>query len=343
MAHIYPGAIHIHTVHSDGTGTVEEVAQAAKEAGLSWIVITDHNNMDAQEGFYDDVCVIVGEEISPDDSNHYIALDIKQTISPDLHPRDFVQAVKNQGGFGFIAHPDESVDRQNSYPALRWTDWGMKNFGGIEIWNYMSDWVDYYNADVPQEALKALLFRNNILSGPTKQTMRWWDELNSETTDIIPAIGGVDVHAMEFQKSFLKLKIFPYKTTFDTVTNFLHFDEALPSDFASKKRAILGALKNGQNIIVNRTWARKSKYPIFYVQNGYKKAFSGGAIELDAYTKLMVKLPQKAEIKIIYEGQLVWQTETDNLEFDKLDKGKYRLEAHYQGKPWIFSNPILLH
>lgn len=342
MVHIYPGAIHIHTIHSDGTSSVEEVARAAKKAGLSWIVITDHNNMDAQEGIYDGVCVIVGTEISPDDSNHYIALDIKEPVCCSLSPEQFVREVKNQGGFGFVAHPDESVDRKNSYPALRWADWEMKNFGGIEIWNYMSDWVDFYNADELPETLKALLFRNNVLKGPTKPTLRWWDSLNNETPEIIPAIGGVDVHAMEFKKSFLKLKIFPYRETFDTITNFLHFEEALPEDFQSKKYKILSAIKKGENLIMNRVWARKSQYPIFCVQNGLERAFSGGSLELDAYTKLLVKLPQKADVRLFYDGQLVWQAETHNLEFDKLDRGKYRFEAYFQQKPWIFSNPILI-
>lgn len=342
MVHIYPGAVHIHTTHSDGTGSLEEVVFAAKQAGLSWIAITDHNNMDAQEGFYDGVCVITGTEISPDDSNHYLAFDIQRPISCEIHPRQFIQEVKNQGGFGFIAHPDESVERKNSYPALRWTDWGMRDFGGIEIWNYMSDWVDFYNADEPLETLKALLFRNNILSGPTPQTMRWWDALNNETPEIIPAVGGVDVHALEFQKSFLKFKIFPYKTTFDTVTNFLHFDEALPKDFYGRKTAILKALKKGENLIMNRVWAKKNKTPVFCIQNSSRRVFSGGTIELDDYTTLMVKLPQKAEINIFYDGQQIWKTVGDNLEFDRLDRGKYRIEVYFQGKPWIFSNPILV-
>ena len=79
-----------------------------------------------------------------------------------------------------------------------------------------------------------------------------------------------------------------------------------------------------------------------FSENAVQKAFSGEAIQLDDYTKLMVKLPQRANVKIIYEGQLVWQVETDNLEFDKLDHGKYRMEAYFQGKPWVFSNPIAL-
>ena len=259
-----------------------------------------------------------------------------------MQPSEFIQEVKKQGGFGFVAHPDELIERKNNYPALRWTDWSMKDFGGIEIWNYMSDWVDYYNAQDPLETLKAILFRNQVLKGPTEKTMQWWDTLNNETVEIVPAIGGVDVHAMEFKKSFLKLKIFPYKDTFDTITNFLHFEDELPEDFEGKKRKIFEALKLGKNLIANRIWADKCKYPIFCVQNGHKTAYSGSTIEFDNYTKLLVKLPKKAEVKIFYDGQLVWQAETDNLEFDKLDKGKYRIEAYFKGKPWIFSNPIII-
>lgn len=342
MVHIYPGAIHIHSLHSDGTGTVEEIANAAKKAGLSWIVITDHNNMNAKEGMYDGVCVIVGKEISPDNDNHYIALDVNEEISHTVPPSQFIQEVKNQGGFGFVAHPDELIERKNTYPALRWTDWSMRDFGGIEIWNYMSDWVDYYNSEDIFETLKAILFRNHILKGPTKKTLEWWDTLNNETPEIIPAIGGVDVHAMEFKRNFVKLKIFPYKDTFDTITNFLHFEKELPDDFEGKKRNISEALKSGKNLISNRIWANKCKYPIFCIQNKSKTVYSGSSIELDEYTKIIVKTPKTAEIKIFYDGQLVWQAETNNLEFDKLDKGKYRIEAYFKGKPWIFSNPILI-
>lgn len=344
MVHIYPGAIHIHTTFSDGTGTVPAVIKAAKDAGLSWIVITDHNNMDAKdyEGFHDGLAVIVGEEISPEKSDHYMALGTNETIGCDMSPAEYIQETKNQGGFGFIAHPDEKEHRENSYPALRWTDWSIRDFGGIEIWNYMSDWVDYYNATSVTKTLEAYLFRNHILKGPTKNTLKWWDELNLDNPVIVPAIAGVDVHAMDFKKAGVNLKIFPYKDTFKTLTNFLHFEQELSEDFVVAKQSILDALKKGQNLMVNRVWNKRNNPPIFCVQDDKKKTYSGGEIELGGYTKLLIKLPQKAEVRIIYDGQLIWQYETDNLEFDKLDRGKYRIEAYYKGKPWIFSNPILI-
>jgi len=41
----YVGAIHIHSVYSDGTGNIEDIAQAAYETGLDFIMMTDHNTL----------------------------------------------------------------------------------------------------------------------------------------------------------------------------------------------------------------------------------------------------------------------------------------------------------
>lgn len=348
MVHIYPGAIHIHTTCSDGTGTVPEVIEAAKKAGLSWIVITDHNNMDAKEyeGFHDGLIVVVGEEISPETSDHYISLGTNEAIGCNMKPAEYVNKTTHLGGFGFIAHPDEKVERKNSYPALRWTDWSLegveRGFGGVEIWNYMSDWVDYYDATSVVKTIEGFAFKNHALRGPTKKTLAWWDELNLDNPDMVPAIAGVDVHALHHKVGPMTLEIFPYKSLFKTLTNLLHFEDELSGDFQEAKACILNALKLGHNLMINRIWNKRVDMPIVCVEDDKQRVYSGGQIELNDYTKLLVKLPQKAELRIIYDGQLVWQYETDNLEFDKLDRGKYRIEAYYNGKPWIFSNPILI-
>ena len=39
--------LHCHSIHSDGTATVQELFQLAKETGLSGLSITDHDTMDA--------------------------------------------------------------------------------------------------------------------------------------------------------------------------------------------------------------------------------------------------------------------------------------------------------
>ena len=43
------GAIHVHTTYSDGSGTVPEVAAAAQEAGLAFVILSDHDTLKALE------------------------------------------------------------------------------------------------------------------------------------------------------------------------------------------------------------------------------------------------------------------------------------------------------
>ena len=341
MVFIYPGAIHIHSTHSDGSGTIEEIAHAAKRAGLSWIIITDHNNLSGIEGIYDGVSVIIGEEISPPDGNHYLALGIKTVISPDIPVADFIQKVKKQGGFGFIVHPDEKESRKNHYGPLSWQNWDIKDFGGIEIWNYMSNWADYYDEKNVFKTVKAYLFRNNVLSGPTKKVMSKWDELNNKTKQIIPAIGGVDAHSFDIKRGFVTVNIFPYKSTFKALTNFIYLDSEMPQDFESRKKIILNSIKSGKNLIMNRAWGRKKNIPEFYIHNKQSKAYSGDSIKIDTTSKMVIEFPLKSEIKIIHNGKIILQKKAKSIEFANLEKGKYRIEAYYKKCPWIFSNPIL--
>ena len=65
----YKGAVHIHTRYSDGSGGMGEIIEAAQRAGLDFIVISDHNKLDAKydgwEGWHDGVLVIAGAEVTP--------------------------------------------------------------------------------------------------------------------------------------------------------------------------------------------------------------------------------------------------------------------------------------
>ena len=59
------GAIHVHTVASDGGGTVDDVARAARAAGLDFVAITDHNAWAMPAPIYrDGRLLVLGEEAS---------------------------------------------------------------------------------------------------------------------------------------------------------------------------------------------------------------------------------------------------------------------------------------
>ncbi len=317
----YLGAIHIHTKLSDGTGDINSISKAAKKAGLNWIIITDHNNFDIKEGFYNGVCVIKGEEISPCSSNHYIALDIKNLINPSDDTQKFVDEVRAQGGFGFAAHPDEADNRKNKAHPIKWTNKSVIP-DGIEIWNWFSDWADDYDETNIFKIAYSYFFRHKLIQGPHKETLKWWDELNKKSENIIPAIAGVDAHALKISKYIIPIKIFPYKDCFKTLANVITLENEIPKDFESQKKLILSSIKNGNNLMINRHI--KNEIPLIYVEN----------------KTIIVKLSTKAEIKIIQNGTQIFTENTKNLKFPIDENAKYRIEIDLKNQPWIFSNQI---
>lgn len=343
MSFLYPGAIHIHSKYSDGTGTLEEIVEAAKKAGLSWIIMSDHNSLKAKEGIYDGVSVIVANEITPGEQNHYLALDVKTVTSPKISPEEFIQDVKNQGGFGFIAHPDGKISKKDWQRYYQWTNWDIKGFDGIEIWNFMSNWSDCYDGKNPFKIAYAYLFKDYSLSGPTQSTLSWWDDLNNKTSDIVPAIGGLDAHAVRVKTSIFNVKLFPYESLFKSIVNIVHLDEPMPKEFSAQREAILSAIKEGRNIIMNSAWSRKylkKQHPLIYINKGSQDFYPGEICDSDSNLTLNVYLPLKAEIRVIKDGEKISSAHSDNLTLNNLEKGKYRIEAYYKQKPWIFSNPI---
>lgn len=317
----YLGAIHIHTKLSDGTGDINLISKAAKKAGLNWIIITDHNNFDIEEGFYNGVCVIKGEEISPSTSNHYIALGIKNLINPSDNTQKFVDEVRAQGGFGFAAHPDEADNRKNKAHPIKWTDKSVVP-DGIEIWNWFSDWADDYDESNIFKIAYSYFFRHKLIQGPHKETLKWWDELNKNSEHIIPAIAGVDAHALKISKYIIPIKIFPYKDCFKTLANIIPLENKPPEDFEEQKNLILSSIKNGNNIMINRHV--KKDIPLIYVED----------------KSIIIKLSTKAQIKIIQNGNPIHSEINNNLKFPIQEKKKYRVEVYLKNQPWIFSNQI---
>lgn len=336
-----PGAIHIHTSHSDGSADIEQIAQAAKKAGLKWIIITDHNKIAAKEGFYHGVCVITGDEISPEGENHYLALNAQKHIDETLPIEEIISQVKIQGALGFVAHPDESEDRKNSYKPIRWQNFDLREFDGIEIWNHLSDWGDGYDATNIFKGIYSFLFKNNILKGPSKRVLSWWDEINNEEEKITPAIFGVDAHCLNIGKFIFKVKVFTYLETFKTLTNFILVKNPLPQEFEVQKKIILDGIKNGRNLMVNQA-LKNGENVVYKITNAKGEADLGESIALEEESKIILRLPEKAELKIIRNGEIIYAKNSKEVILPITDKGKYRFEAYLKNRPWIFSNPILV-
>jgi len=344
----YCGAIHIHTKFSDGTGDLKTIVKAAKKAGLDWIIITDHNYIDTEEGFFDDVCVIKGQEVSPKSENHYLVFGVNEVIELSDNPQTYVDKVREQGGFGFAAHPDEGftsdkdgkpVPRKNSNHCIPWTDKNIKP-DGVEIWNWFSNWADNYDDGSLLTKAHSFFFKHKIVKNPSCLTLSWWDKLNNETEKIVPALGGVDAHALLIKDYLIPLYIFPYTTCFKTINNVITLKEPLSKDFSEAKQQILSAVKQGNNIIVNKH--NEKSIPEVWISNVNEYACCGESISLDENTNLNIKMNKKSDIKLFLNGKEIFKTQAKTCTVPIKETGKYRVEFSHKEKGFAYTNPIVV-
>jgi hypothetical protein len=337
-----PGALHMHTTYSDGSGSVEDLARAARAAGLRWIIVTDHDTLAGQryEGWLDGVLVIVDHEITPD-RNHFLALNVDRVIDNTLAPQDFVDAVYEQGGFGIIAHPDERV--KNDFKDIyRWDDWGIdgprERAGrpvGIELWNQLSDWGEHLT-----QRNKELLFffPRRGMRGPTRETLGWWDRLNMAGKRTF-GVGGVDVHAIKRRAPWGQIEIFSYKWTFGTLTNYLLLPDGLADDAQTAISQVYRALGDGRSYFVNRIDGACSALTC-YIQRGEERCEIGSSPSLGAGPLTFVAdAGRTAELRLVCDGRVI-ATGDRRLRQAITQPGVYRLEGYRIGRAWLFTNPI---
>ena len=342
----YKGAIHIHTKLSDGTGDLRTVVRAAKKAGLDWIIITDHNHYDNEEGIFDGIYVIKGQEISPYSYNHYLTFGVNETIEPEDNPQNYVNKVRKLGGFGFAAHPDEGMNidengkicpRKNSHNCIPWTD---KNVipDGIEIWNWFSNWADNLDDSSLIKLAKAYIHKHKFVKNPSRLTLDWWDKLNCESENIVPAIGGVDAHALKYYRYIVPVTVFPYETCFKTITNVIYMSKELSEDFSVAKQQILNAIRNGNNTIINRHIYKN--IPDIFVTNSKSTYFYGENIELSEHCCLHFESNEVLKTCLIYNGQEIEKYTSDKFIHPITKSGKYRLEVYYKDRGFLYTNPF---
>ncbi|PDW04239.1 CehA/McbA family metallohydrolase [Candidatus Viridilinea mediisalina] len=338
----YPGALHIHTRYSDGTGSFPEVIAAARAAGLRWIIVTDHDTQAGASfaGWHNGLLVIVGHEITPE-HNHFLALGLNTVVDPCLPPQAFLDQVYAQGGFGIIAHPDERV--ANRFKEIyRWDDWQIDGptqregcSVGLELWNLMSDWSEN------------LTSRNRVLnyfvptlglSGPTPATLAWWDRLNMSGRRTF-GVGGVDAHAFKYAVPWGEVEIFPYRWLFRTLTNYLLLHEPFSSDATTATAQVYAALGQGRSYFINRLEASAPPL-LFSATRGSEWYGMGDSATLGpGPLTISADVGQRADVRLIANGKAI-ATARRQLHLRITTPAVYRLEAYLGARAWLFSNPI---
>ncbi len=342
----YVGAIHMHSIFSDGSGEVPDIAKFADEVGLDFIILTDHNTLRAlnegYEGWYNNTLLLVGCEINDkENKNHYLAFGIEDAFSTRISAKEYVRKVKEAGGIGFLAHPHEKRTHMKEHPPYPWIEWDTENFTGIEVWNHMSEWMENLTE---QNKYQNFIHPLKSITKPSEETLKVWDELNKKRR--VVGIGGVDAHAHKYNVlGFFEVEIFPYKVLFKSIrTHILTKNEIVrdedPKEIDNPKKIIYDALKNGMCFFSNDYHA-DSKGFRFFAEADHIKYNMGEIINKGGKVKFKVLVPaQTSEIKLIKNGKQIDSVENSECEFIVDKNGAYRVEVYLNGNAWIYSNHI---
>jgi len=343
----YPGNIHIHSRYSDGSGDFNQITREAASAGLSYVVITDHETLEGltEEAVINGVVLIVGTEINRKHS-HYVALNLREMVDSDeVNPQNVIDRVKNAGGIGFLAHPFEKghpyIEQGKAYP---WICWPVFNFDGLELWNYTSHWRG--RDPSPFKTLYWFFFnRKAAMDAPPPEALKLWDCYNIRGCRLT-AIGSSDAHATMYILGLFKVPVFSYRFIFKTINTYIVLQEKLSKEFASAKKQIINALYAGNCFL-----SFDGLYPggnfYFYASRGNSLNYlMGETVPAGQDLTLHVKAPgKKPLIRMVRNGKLSLEKQAAGLTYKPSTPGVYRVEVYYRSfpgryRPWIYSNPI---
>ena len=343
----YVGNPHAHTRYSDGAALHAEVGQAAAEAGLDFVIVTDHNVwVNGCERTYGKTLLLVSEEIHDvrrqPQANHLLAYHAEAELAPlASDPQGLIDEVNRRGGLCYLAHPFEYRSPISpDMAAIPWVDWDVSGYAGLEIWNYMSE-------------LKALL-RNKLaavyyayvpsrgIRGPFRATLRQWDGLLSQGQRVA-AIGGADAHGTTYSMGPIQRVVLPYKYLFRCVNTHILTERPLNRQVEHDKPLIYDALRAGHTWVGYDLLAPTAGFR-FHARSLAHRAMMGDELTRTGATVFEVQTPYSGDIRLVVNGRVVARAMGKGLKFTTAQPGAYRVEVYRSYRlglrGWIFSSPI---
>ncbi len=361
----HAGALHVHTVKSDGAGTLGEVVAAAERAGLSFLIITDHDTRgyadEGAEGWHGSVLVVAGEEVSVGSTRFLVAGHVGK-LAKRGHLKKGLQNARENGGITIALPPEDataqlpgaeeveaeaetlaegepaSTDGKSEHapePPPQ-VDWPVEFVDGWEFWCGLEDWArgrqERKSMTSPFERVEHVGLR-----GPRRGAVRIWDDLSRRGR--VLGFAGLNAHGRTWSSNAPGAAL-PYETLFRSLSTHVLSPE-LPPDAPDLARALLmRAIRNGHFHTVQSCIAPPENFRFVAEAPGREPLLEGDTASFHPKAVVRVRLPRSAEIRLIHNGHQLLAAEGRGLEFPAVRPGAYRVEAWLDRRPWIFSNPI---
>ena len=335
--------VHVHSTFSDGTGTVPEIAEAARENGVDVVLLTDHDTLRARrtghERWHDSVLVLIGEEVSPKRGNHYLAFGLdKRVRHKGLDAHQIIRAVEAAGGFGFAAHPF-SVGNPKLSARLA-TPMGFRALDdpalrGLELWSHATDVVE--GVDGWRGLLRVFRDPRRYSPNPPAENLARYDQLCASRR--VAAIGGLDAHQFGIRR--LPPKVLRYRQVFGLLRTHALLRAPLSGDVDADRASVYEALRAGRAYIAYDGAAPARGFAFWAAGPDGRRLEMGEEAAAGAW-KLEVRTPQRADLRLVRDGAGVADVSGSTLTLDADGPGVFRVEARLGERTWILSNPIYL-
>jgi hypothetical protein len=324
------GAFHVHTRRSDGRGTVEQVAAAAKAAGLQFVLLTDHNDFEPPApAFVNGVLMIPGVEISTP-HGHLVAFGMQTPLDGPRAREEGVGAVEAAGGISVLAHP---IQERNP-----WLDpEGARRARGLELYSadtFLRDTLDRpFSRLIP--AVGAYL--GNPLHGlmvmvtPQPASMEWLLDLTRERPRL--ALCSVDAHGQP-----------RYDNVFRAMAMYLPpaaLSEPLAEDPQVAATQVVRALSGGQAICAFRALGEPTGFALEGPLTERREARVGDVLTV----RLPPHPPGSVRVQVWGPGEL----RPDGTTIELMAEGAVQIEVWVlapgrflgsEWKPWIVPSPV---
>ena len=345
VLHEYVGNIHLHTTHSDGHASHEEIVTIAEQAGLDFVIPTDHNvYVPKMDGWRGDTLLLVGEEIHDvhrkPQANHYLVFNVgEELVQYAQDPQALIDAVNERGGLGFIAHPFEHSGAYANEPEIDWVDWGVSGFTGLSIWNFMSEFKSYTRSAL--SALFSAYFPQAVMRGPFPEALAKWDELLRARK--MPVMCVSDAHGTTYHLGPLSRVVLSYDYLFRAVNMHIMTPEPFNRQLEHDASLVYEALGEGRGFVAYDLLGSARGFR-FSARSGKREVTTGGELPVHGVVELEVSTPLSADIRLLHNGQVVAQAKGNALTHTTNRPGAYRVEAYrccwLRPRGWIFSNAI---
>ena len=334
------GIVHVHTPASDGGGDAGEVIAAARAAGLDFVAISDHNNLDLKplEGWHGELLVLVGTEISTQ-QGHVLGLGLERDpafrFSGDA--TDALDDVRLLGGRSFAAHPT------SPRTELRWTGPTLPGDWGLELLNGDTQWREAGFVRLARAGVVSLLNPREALLGslsPPSRALLLWDRL-LERRDVA-GITGADAHSRVPITRRFALRFPSYTALFELARNHVLLERPLRPGDPDAGRRVVEALAAGRSWIGVDALAPSDGFGFWMEAPGERWEMGESLAPVPGLTAhLGGALPPGARLLLLRNGA-PFATARGALSVGISEPGVYRAQVQVEGfdVPWVISNPL---